>query len=268
MPFTTSKDGTRIAYQVKGDGPLGVVLVHGWSCTGNTWNTVLGELPTEGRTFVQVDLRGHGASAVEGLEHTVEHYAEDIVAAATAAGFDKFATVGHSMGGKYARHLRVIAGDRLLGQVAVAPTPSCCVEEEANEETIARMASGAGDVEAMMGVLSYITNGSLSEDVARPLAVEAATITGEVLAASMRAFATEDVTVDLLAAGDAPPTMVVGCTDDPLYSPANLKARIPIENPNAMLSVLKSGHDPLHEAPTQLAALIDHFLSNLDAVTN
>ncbi|MFC8669913.1 alpha/beta fold hydrolase [Streptomyces sp. NPDC057199] len=265
MPITTSKDGTKIAYQTRGDGPLGVVLVHGWSCTGSTWNRMLDQLPTEGRAFVQIDLRGHGGSAAEGLEHTVERYAEDITAAATAAGFDKFITVGHSMGGKYARHIRVIAGDRLLGQVAVAPTPSCCVEEEADEETIARMASNAGNVEAMMGVLAYITNGALSEEIARPLAVEAATITGEVLAASMRAFAREDVTAELVAAGEAPPTIVIGCADDPLYSPATLKARIPIENPKAKLSIIRSGHDPLHEAPAELAALIDNFLSDIDA---
>lgn len=263
MPFTQSKDGTKIGYSVQGAGPLGVVFVHGWSCSGTTWNQVISELPSDGRRFVRVDLRGHGDSARDGLEHSVQRYAEDIVAAADAAGLERFVTVGHSMGAKYAQYLRVIARDRLTGQVAICPTPATIVEEEADEQTIAAMSANSGNVEGFVGVLNYITKAALPENIVRPLAEEAAQLSREVLAAAMRAFATTDVTDEITGAGDPPPTLVIGGTADPFYPPDRLKARIAIENPQATLAVLDSGHDPLHETPRELSSLINGFLAAL-----
>ena len=265
MTITTSRDGTRVGYDVHSEGPLGVILVHGWSCSGRTWDAVLSELQKEGRQFVTVDLRGHGASTGDGLDHSVERYAEDVLAAADAVGFDRFVTIGHSMGAKYAQYLRVIARERIIAQVAIAPTPSTTVEEEAKDETIAAMASNAGDPEKFIGVLAYITKEPLPDEVARPLAEESATLTAEVLAASMRAFARTDFTEDLLAAGAAPRTLVVGGSADPIYHPDRLKERIAIETSGAALRIVDAGHDPLHECPRSVALIIDEFLTDVEA---
>ena len=261
MPITESMDGTKIGYAETGSGPLGVVFVHGWSCSGGTWAPVLSHLSNTGRRFVQVDLRGHGNSAADGLEHSVQRYAEDIVAAADAAGLDRFVTVGHSMGGKYAQYVRAIAANRLIGQIAVCPTPSTSVEHEADDQMIATMSANSGDIEGFIGVLAYLTKTPLPDDIVRPLAQEAAQLSREVLAESMRAFATADVTDDIVGAGTPPPTFVIGGMDDPLYSPELLRARIAIENPKASLAVLPSGHDPLHETPRELSLLIEGFLA-------
>ncbi|GAB3843490.1 alpha/beta hydrolase [Dactylosporangium cerinum] len=251
-----------MGYRVVGDGPLGVVLVHGWSCTGNAWNTVVDELPTAGRRYVLPDLRGHGSSAGEGLEHSVKRYAEDVLAAANAAGLDRFVTIGHSMGAKYAQYIRVLAGDRVLGYVGVAPTPSSTVDEEADEDTIAWMSGGAGSPEAFVGIQNYITKEPLPEHVLRPAVQEASTLTSEVLAGSMRAFATADFT-DELAHAPQVPALIIGGTADPFYPPNVLELRIAIENPGARLAVLDYGHDLPRECPAEVAALIDQFLIDL-----
>lgn len=262
MEKTISADGTPIAYRVIGEGPLGVVFVHGWTCTGNTWNETLDALQKEGLRIVVPDLRGHGGSAGDGLEHSVRRYAEDVVAAADASGLKRFVTVGHSMGAKYAQYVRVLAGSRVIGHVGIAPTPASTVEEGSTDEEVEHMTSGAGYAPAWIGLLDHITKEPLPDEMRSRLAEEAATLSKEVLAESMKAFARTDYT-DELAAAPTVPTLIVGGSDDPFYPPALLEQRIALESPEAHLVVIDSGHDPLHERSAELASLIDGFLVDL-----
>lgn len=241
-----------------------MVFVHGWTCSGNTWNETLEQIPHEGRRIVVPDLRGHGGSAGDGLEHSVRRYAEDILSAADAAGLDRFVTVGHSMGGKYAQYVRVLAGDRVIAHVGVTPTPSSTVSEGSTDEEIEHWTSGAGYAPAWAGMLDYLTKEPLADDVRSALADEAATLTKEVLGESMKAFARTDYTAELAEAPTVP-TLIIGGSADPLYPPALLEERIALEAPAARLVVVESGHDPLHERSAELASLIDGFLTEVAA---
>lgn len=263
MPTATSQDGVKIAYESTGDGPLAVVFVHGWSSAKSFWDPVIAEIPIRGRQFVRLDLRGHGDAQAEGCEHSVAGYAEDILAAADAADVQRFVTVGHSMGGKYAQYLRVLAPERLAGQVAIAPTPSTTVDEESSEETIAFMSSWSGSVEAMRNMFAHITKRPLPEEVLAPLAEQAALVPTEVLASSMRAFSRTDVSGEIAKAPPAPPTLYIGGSGDPFYSRELHESRIAAETPNAALTMLDCGHDPIHETPRDVGLLISGFLAAL-----
>jgi pimeloyl-ACP methyl ester carboxylesterase len=159
-----------------------VVFVHGWSSTGQFWDHTLRHLPSHGRTFTTVDLRGHGDSAAKGLDHSVQRYAEDILSVADDAGFERFVTVAHSMGAKYAQYLRILAPERLLGQIAITPTPSTSAEGTVAEEDVSFMAGKSGDPDAMVELFGEITKHPLPEKAVRPLAEAAAGLSGEVLA--------------------------------------------------------------------------------------
>lgn len=263
MSATTSRDGVRIAYETTGDGPLGVVFVHGWSSSKSFWDPVIAELPLQGRQFVQLDLRGHGNSTVEGCDHSVVTYTEDILAAAAAASVERFVTVGHSMGAKYAQYLRVLAPERLIGQVAIAPTPSTTVDEESSEETIALMSSWSGDIEAMRSMFTHITKRPLPNEVVALLAAQAASVPAEVLASSIRAFSQTDVSGEIAEAPPAPPTLYISGTDDPFYSQQLHESRIREETPHASLMLLDCGHDPIHEKPHEVGLLVSGFLAAL-----
>jgi pimeloyl-ACP methyl ester carboxylesterase len=83
------------------DGGSGdaVVLVH--SIAGNTrhWSAQLEHL-RKTRRAVALDLRGHGSSeAPRNGEYWMEAQAEDVGAVADALELERFALVGHSMGG-------------------------------------------------------------------------------------------------------------------------------------------------------------------------
>jgi len=88
----------KIAVDDGGSGDA-VVLVH--SLAGNTghWSGQLEPL-RQRRRGVALDLRGHGRSeAPRNGGYSMEAQAEDVGAVADALGLERFALVGHSMGG-------------------------------------------------------------------------------------------------------------------------------------------------------------------------
>lgn len=99
-------DGIRIAYQVVGDGPRDLVLVHGWV----THLELLWEYPPAARAMerlasfarvVHFDKRGTGLSDPVPLDRlpTLEQRMDDVRAVMDAAGSRRAVLVGHSEGG-------------------------------------------------------------------------------------------------------------------------------------------------------------------------
>jgi len=50
------------ALEVAGEGP-GIVLLHGWSNSADTWRPLLAELGNRGRRAIAVDLPGFGEAS-------------------------------------------------------------------------------------------------------------------------------------------------------------------------------------------------------------
>ncbi len=115
MPTITTDDGTSIAYRTFGEGPLNVLLVHGWMVSGAVYNDLLDALDTSGLRLIVPDLRGTGASDKPGSGYSLERHAKDMVAAADAAGAQSFVVVGHSMGGQIAQWIAASQPDRVRG---------------------------------------------------------------------------------------------------------------------------------------------------------
>ncbi|MER5827385.1 alpha/beta fold hydrolase, partial [Streptomyces mirabilis] len=103
-----SADGARLHVEVHGpeDNPAApvVVLAHGWTCSTAFWAAQIRDLAVDHRV-IAYDQRGHGRSpASEAC--TADALADDLeaVLAATLAPGEKAVLVGHSMGGRSARH--------------------------------------------------------------------------------------------------------------------------------------------------------------------
>src|SRR5690348_5974328 len=100
------RDGTRVAYDITGSGPL-VMLLHGGGQTRQVWH----ELEYVARladqfTVVTVDQRGNGDSdKPTGVDaYSVEHLTNDILAVADGAGASRFALWGYSYGANIGRY--------------------------------------------------------------------------------------------------------------------------------------------------------------------
>jgi pimeloyl-ACP methyl ester carboxylesterase len=105
--FSTSVDGTRVAYDVTGSGPA-LMLLHGAGKTRRDWHK-LGyvERLEDDFTVITVDIRGTGGSdKLYGIaDYGIEKICEDLYAVADACGASEFAVWGFSLGGSIARYL-------------------------------------------------------------------------------------------------------------------------------------------------------------------
>jgi len=114
--FVTSKDGTRIAYDVTGEGPP-LMLLHGAGKTRHDWHAVgYVQRLKKDFTVIAVDIRGTGESdkRFDVRDYAIESICADLTMVADACHAEQFSVWGFSFGGNVARYLgawtnRVIA---------------------------------------------------------------------------------------------------------------------------------------------------------------
>ena len=97
MPQVTAPDGARIHYEVRGRGPL-LLLVHGGTGTGG-YDWQFQEPLAERFRLLVPDLRGHGRSTDPAARLDLDSIAEDMLALVEEVGEAPAAVVGFSIGG-------------------------------------------------------------------------------------------------------------------------------------------------------------------------
>jgi len=101
-----SADGTKIAYDVTGQGPA-LMLLHGAGKTRKDWHAVgyVERLRTD-FTVIAVDIRGSGESGLSDncADYTISAIHQDLEAVADACRVSHFAIWGYSLGGHIARY--------------------------------------------------------------------------------------------------------------------------------------------------------------------
>lgn len=138
-----------------GEGGRPVLLVHGFTADSGEVAGVLEPLAERGWHAVAPDLRGHGGSdrPTDAGAYTFEQMAGDIVALADALGWDRFALVGHSMGGAVAQLVALEHPDRLTGLVLAStfhgPVPGITRELVELGRWVVREAGMTGLADAM-----------------------------------------------------------------------------------------------------------------------
>jgi pimeloyl-ACP methyl ester carboxylesterase len=156
---TRGSDGVEIAYATHcagaGEAPA-VVLVHGWAGDRTYWDHQVDYLA--GRNFViAVDLGGHGASGLGRDEWNLAAFGDDVLAVVDDVGAQRFALVGHSMGGDAIVHAARRLGDRVVGLVWVDVFRSLGNEPVSSDEQVeAFVAPFRADFEA--AVVRFVRN--------------------------------------------------------------------------------------------------------------
>jgi 2-succinyl-6-hydroxy-2,4-cyclohexadiene-1-carboxylate synthase len=122
-----------------------LVLLHGFTQTGRSWDPVLAALGEARYRPVAPDLRGHGdAGSVRPIGF--DEIAGDVLA---AAGDGPFTLVGYSQGGRIGLHLALAAPERVQRLVLVSTTAGledAAAREAriASDEQLARRMEGQG----------------------------------------------------------------------------------------------------------------------------
>ena len=139
--FATAADGVRIAYEIAGDGPRTVVLVHGfasdrkqnWKAPG-WYETLTGA----GYRVIALDCRGHGESDKphDPSFYSHEKMAADVIAVMDAAGLGESLLMGYSMGGYISMSLLLRHPER-FARVVIAGVGASYLDINAAEGAVA-----------------------------------------------------------------------------------------------------------------------------------
>jgi len=123
--FTTYKtlavNGITMAYRDIGDGPA-LVLLHGFTGTGEVWNPFLEDLSAKYRLIIP-DLRGHGRSPNPSGQFTHRELALDVFNLLDQLGIDSVSAIGSSMGAMTLLHAATQQRERVNAMVLVGGSP-------------------------------------------------------------------------------------------------------------------------------------------------
>ena len=113
----------------------GVILLHGFPATSIMWEPLLAELSERGYKAIAFDQRGYSPGARPRMEnaYTKGKLANDVLAVADAAGFERFHVVGHDFGGAIAWTLADRHPERVLSLTSLSmPHPLALSEALSN----------------------------------------------------------------------------------------------------------------------------------------
>jgi class 3 adenylate cyclase len=129
--YARTTDGTHVAYQVHGSGPVDMVVERGWFTNlDHEWEEpimagVLRRLGSIGRV-IRMDRRGSGLS--DRIDHamlpTVEDRVDDMEAVMQAAGVERAALIGIGHGAAIFSYFAAAHPDRTLALVIFSPVES------------------------------------------------------------------------------------------------------------------------------------------------
>jgi 3-oxoadipate enol-lactonase len=258
-----------------GEGGRPVMLVHGFTANSDEVAGVVEPLAELGWHAVAPDLRGHGRSdrPTDAGAYSLELMAADVVALADRLGWDRFALLGHSMGGGVAQLIALDHPERLTGLVLAStfhgPVPGismelvqlgCWVVREAGMEGLADAQAGrrAENPESVAAFerLQEAIPGYAEQSRARLVSTSP-----EMWMAMAPRFVDQEDRLSRLAALDVPTAVIVGELDGTMGDDCR---RLASSIPGASLTVIPgAGHVPQLEQPEAWWAALSEFLSRL-----
>lgn len=258
MPFAVS-NGARIYWKLEGaDDKPALVLLNSIGTDLSLWDAAMPALLAAFRVL-RLDTRGHGASDAPDGDYTLAQLAGDAVAAMDAAGLDKAAIAGVSLGGMIAMELALTRPERVSALALICT--SATMDRAAWQDRINKVRTGGTAAIADLAMQRFLSPAftagqpAIAESVRRSLVGMAR----EGYAGAGAAIRDMDL-IGRLSHLACPTLIVVGERD--VSTPfaghgENLVAAIPA----AQLARLDCGHLAPLEAPAALAGALRGFLS-------
>jgi pimeloyl-ACP methyl ester carboxylesterase len=240
-------------------GPNAVVFVHGAAFDHSVWQWQSRYLAHHGHAVLALDLPGHGRSP-GALRDRIEAFSDWVAAFIAAAGLERAAVVGHSMGSLVAldtalRHPARVARVALVG-AAVPMAVGDPFLAAARDDSPAAL-----DMEVTWGLARHATlatspiPGTVLHGASRSLNARAQ---AGALHADLTACRAYQPSMDAIRALKLP-ALVVGGTRD-VMTPIKFGRALACEIKGARFATLESGHSMMSEAPRELLALLKEFL--------
>lgn len=256
MPFAI-RDGVRLYWKLEGAAERpALVLLNSIGTDMALWDGCVPHLLPAFR-LLRIDTRGHGASDAPGGDYTMAGLADDIVAVMAAAGIDRAAVAGVSLGGMIAMQLALDHPDRVsaLGLVCTSAT----MDRTAWDDRIATVRRDGIAAIADMAMGRFLSPGYVRTH--RPVAEG---IRRGLIAMADDGYAGAGAAIRDMALIDrlptlALPTLVVAGDRDVSTPFTGHGAQIIAAVPGAVVAHLDAAHLAPIETPAALAATLRGF---------
>lgn len=264
----TTDDGVGLAVEQLGGGPP-FLMVHGFTGAKEDFADHAAAFAARS-SVVTFDHRGHGASDKPGRveAYDLDRLATDTVEVANALSLDRFALLGHSMGGMVARRVVLAHPDRVRSLVLMDTSPG---HPPSIDPELALAATGVALSDGMTVLRALLDEAdTLGSDADRRVRAERpgyaefgarkwADVAPEAYAGLLRAIVGQPDQLDAMR-GIRVPTLVIVGEQDTHFVPASVSIAEAI--PNARLVVVPdAGHSPQFENPDAYFEAVDRFLS-------
>jgi len=256
-------DDAELFYDMAGSGPP-VVLLHPFPANHELWLPIAQMLSSRYCLFMP-DLRGHGESALGEGPATMRKHASDLARVMTAAGVDRAAIVGNSIGGyiifEFWRRFRErVTSLVLCNTKAQADTSEACASRlEAANEVLQRGTEPflQTTIKRLLGETTRRSRPDLVEGALRMMRKMSA----EDIAEVQRGMAERPDAVPILKTIDVPTMIVTG--DEDIVSGVPDAELMKQNIPNSqMKTISKAGHYTPWEQPEEVGRLIRTFLDS------
>lgn len=258
-----------------GEGGRPIMLVHGFTANSDEVAGVIEPLAELGWHAVAPELRGHGRSdrPTDAGAYSLELMAADVVALADRLGWDRFALLGHSMGGGVAQLVAMNHPQRLTGLVLAStfhgPVPGismelvqlgCWVVREAGMEGLAD-AQAARRAENPESVAAFERLQEAIPGYAEQSRARLVSTSPDMWMAMAPRFVEQEDRLSRLAALEVPTAVIVGEFDGTMGDDCR---RLAATIPGATLTAIAgAGHVPQLEQPDAWWAALSEFLGRV-----
>ncbi|WP_076068270.1 3-oxoadipate enol-lactonase [Sphingomonas montana] len=257
MPFAT-RDGVRLYWKLDGAAEWpALVLLNSIGTDMALWDACVPHLLPAFR-LLRIDTRGHGASDAPAGDYTLAMLADDVVAVMDAAGIDRAAVAGVSLGGMIAMQLALDHAERVSALVPICT--SATMDRAAWEDRIATVRAGGTAAIADLAMGRFLSPAftaaqpAVADGVRRGL-IAMADDGYAGAGAAIRDMALIDRLADVTQ-----PTLVVAGDRDTSTPFTGHGERIAEAVPGAEVVYLDAAHLAPIEAPARLADAMRRFL--------
>jgi 3-oxoadipate enol-lactonase len=263
-PFTMPTyvhDGLTLWYEERGSGPP-VIFVAGAMSDHTTWDIILPQLNR--LRAITLDNREIGNSSLARRDYTVRDMAGDILGLMGHLGLERASIVGHSLGGKIAQELALLAPARVHKLVLVCSSPRHDVQSRSLMELWISLREEIADDLVFVQIICLCAMGpnTLAQiplrDAAEIWMSRSKPQPGSAFIRSTEASLASD-TLDRLGEIQAP-TLVIYTDADRIF-PQTHSEQLVAGIPGAQGVLMENcGHAPMAERPAEFARIIQEFL--------
>ncbi|MEM7273591.1 MAG: alpha/beta hydrolase [Actinomycetota bacterium] len=247
-----------------------LVLIHGNSASGATWEHLLAGPVGQAHRCVAIDLPGHGASPPPASTeaYSLPGYAAAVAAVVEALGLgDEVALLGWSLGGHIALEaltvLPAARGVAIFGTPPLGMPPAMDQAFHPNEAMGVGFSDAVDDAAAALYAGSFLAPGStypLDDVIADILATDGAARLGLATSVGAGAFADE---VALVESMSQPLAIIQGVQEQLVVTEYLQQLTAPTLWRGEVQLIDGAGHSPQLETPERFESLVAEFLGEL-----